>query len=190
MMERREGPLDLPPDAAQAFQWHALAVQVGCERRVYNDITDRLAPTRGYLAYLPFFEDTVKHARRVRTVQRPLLAGYLFVANPQAETLGPIRTAPKAIAFLQGARGPSVIPARVMAELIARGDAKGKIMLTDQQIVRAKFLNGQRVRINAGPFTGFGAKISLDDGNFVYCLAQIFGRETRLQLRPEDVQAA
>jgi transcriptional antiterminator RfaH len=140
-----------------------------------------------YLHYL----DTVRHARRVIGVLKPLFPRYVFVAIRPGQSL-------YAVEFTLGVAGvvhcgaePLEIPARVIAELRARGDENGR---TDapggKPLGRRIYRTGETVRIKDGPLQGLLATMALDAGGEVRIWLNMFGGRVEAVLDPLGVEPA
>ena len=82
---------------------------------------------QGFCCYMPLFEKTVRHARKLRTVRAPLFPRYLFVILDLArDSWSPIRsTIGVSRLFTDQAGRPVAVPVGVVESLIERSDGPG-----------------------------------------------------------------
>ena len=135
---------------------------------------------QGFRTYLPVFEKTVRHARKLktvrharqlRTVRAPLFPRYLFVILDLGRdrwlsvrsTIGVSRL------FTSQDGRPVPVPTGIVESLIERSD--GKLTRLDAGLVA-----GQQVCILSGPFADFvGTLERLDDAGRVKVLLEMMG---------------
>jgi transcription elongation factor/antiterminator RfaH len=125
---------------------------------------------QGFRTFLPQFQKTIRHARKLATVQAPLFPGYLFIALDLERdrwfsvrsTVGVLRL------FTQNGR-PGPVPVGIIESLIAHSD--GDLTRLDDGLVE-----GKTVRILCGPFSDFvGTLARLDATGRVQVLLQMMG---------------
>jgi transcription elongation factor/antiterminator RfaH len=125
---------------------------------------------QGFRTFLPQFQKTVRHARKLATVRTPLFPGYLFIALDLKRdrwlsvrsTIGVLRL------FTQDDR-PAPVPVGIVESLIAHSD--GDLTRLDDGLVE-----GQTIRILSGPFADFvGTLARLDATGRVQVLLQMMG---------------
>lgn len=131
--------------------------------------------TQGFDSFLPQFDKTIRHARRLTTVRRPLFPRYLFVRFDVAQdrwlsvngTIGVSRL------VMRDSR-PIAVPVGIVEDLLAH---------SDEGVTRLDFSakEGQRVRILSGPFADFTATLArLDEGRRVQVLLEMMGTSVRV----------
>ena len=133
---------------------------------------------QGFCCYMPRFEKTVRHARKLRTTRAPLFPRYLFVILDLArDSWSPIRsTIGVSRLFTDQAGRPVAVPVGVVESLIERSD--GQVTRLDTNLVR-----GQRVRILSGPFADFAGTLArLDGAGRVQVLLEMMGTEVPVTL--------
>ena len=133
---------------------------------------------QGYRYYLPLFEKTIRHARKLRTVRAPLFPRYLFVILDLArDNWSPIRSTIGVSRLFSAQDGrPVPVPVGVVESLIERSD--GQVTRLDTNLVR-----GQRVRILSGPFADFAGTLArLDGAGRVQVLLEMMGTEVPVTL--------
>ena len=155
-------------------RWFLVHTLPKCEQKAHLRLT-----AQGYRAYLPLFEKTVRHARKLRTVRAPLFPRYLFVLLDLArDAWSPIRgTIGVARLFSAQDGRPVAVPVGVVESLIEHSD--GQLTRLDTELVR-----GQRVRILSGPFVDFvGTLARLDDAGRVQVLLEMMGTAVPVSLQ-------
>ena len=154
-------------------RWFLVHTLPKCEQKAQLRLT-----AQGYRCYLPLFEKTVRHARKLRTVRAPLFPRYLFVILDLAsDSWSPIRsTIGVSRLFTDQAGRPVAVPGGVVESLIERSD--GSVTRLDTSLV-----TGQRVRILSGPFADFAGTLArLDAAGRVKVLLEMMGTEVPVTL--------
>jgi transcription antitermination factor NusG len=161
----------------------------------------------GFETYCPRFLDTAplrcpgsKHRPRRVAVERPLFAGYVFVALPRPEDQVTVRYVRGVIDLVRADEvTPIRVPEVVIGDLMAREGKYGLIPLSQEQ--RLAWRAGDWARVLAGPFSGFEAQVDEDvaelgveaeDGRGgavdrevrIRTLVSLFGRLTPLSIEP------
>lgn len=125
---------------------------------------------QGYRTFLPLTEKTIRHARRLRTVRRPLFARYLFVGlDISRDRWSSINGTVGVSRLVAQQGGPIPVPFGIVETLLAHSDAG--LTRLDHALAQ-----GQRVRILSGPLADFTATIMrLDARRRVELLLEIMG---------------
>lgn len=138
-----------------------------------------------FSVYCPMVPKTVRHARRVRGVLRPLFPGYLFVKASAGEgrwraiqsTLGVRRL------VLQG-EAPACLGGGFVESLRAR-EIDGAVVLPTEP-----YRPGQAVRMTGGAFDGLIATIlDLDEKGRITVLMELLNQSVRVHTTPHGVRA-
>jgi len=152
-------------ELAQGARWYLVHTRPNSERKAELNLQ-----AQGLKTFLPQLEKTVRHARRLTTVKRPLFGRYLFVSLDIARdrwisingTVGVSRL------VAQDSR-PVAVPAGIVETLLAHSD--DGLTRLDHALAQ-----GQRVRILSGPLADFTATIMrLDARQRVDVLLEIMG---------------
>jgi transcription elongation factor/antiterminator RfaH len=155
----------VPLAAAQGARWYLVHTRPNGEGKAEFNLA-----AQGFAAFLPRIDKTIRHARRLKTVRRPLFPRYLFVRFDTARdrwlsvcgTFGVTRL------FMQDGR-PVAVPVGIVEGLLAHSDA-GVTRLD------VELREGQRVRILSGPFAELtGTLARLDEGRRVEVLLEMMG---------------
>ena len=152
-------------ESAQGARWYLDHTRPNMERKAELNLL-----AQDFKTFLPQLEKTVRHARRLTTVRRPLFARYLFVSLDPARDRWISINGTIGVSRLVAQDGlPAAVPAGIVETLLAHSD-EGVTRL-DHALVE-----GQRVRILSGPLADFTATIMrLDARQRVDVLLEIMG---------------
>lgn len=158
--------------------WYAVHTRPLSEMRAQGNLRNENFPT-----FLPKRRKTVRHARRITTVEAPLFPRYLFVGLDLKRdqwrsvngTFGVARL------VMQGDR-PQPVPEGVVETLIASSDEQG-IMRFGRQLKP-----GMPVRLMSGPFAERLAILDRLDGfGRVQVLLDLMGRQIATSVDCDDI---
>lgn len=189
-------PVDVPPmpyDGA-AVTWHPLVVRDRGERLAHRTLRQL-----GFASFYAWYHAPVRigRGRAVVGVMRPRWPGYLLLGlGPQAPLLDLALAAPgvvEALGYRDRHGEPQLFQVKPdeVAALRRICDADGRLLEGHRPVYvegRALFREGARVRITGGPFCSFEAVVLRDRKATLWVAAEIFGRETRVELLPQDVE--
>jgi transcription antitermination factor NusG len=131
--------MHLPALDCADYEWFALQVRTGREQLCAKQLQ-----ARGYGVFLPCYEEQRRWSDRVKRVQSPLFAGYIF-CRVEDEVLGHLVTTPGVIRIV----GDGTRPLPIDAEEI---DAIRRIVDSGAEVEPWEFVQaGQRVRVMDGP---------------------------------------
>lgn len=128
--------------------------------------------------FLPRRLKTVRHARKHRTILAPLFPRYLFASlDIDVDRWRSINGTVGVARLIMANEHPLAVPDGVVESLIAATGNAGGVQFEE-------FLKvGQKVRINAGPFTDVIATLDrLDDRGRVEVLLQIMNASVRTRI--------
>lgn len=155
-------------------QWYVAQIKPnGFDRAIAN------LARQGFLTFMPMQKKTVRHARQLKDVLRPVFPGYLFIqfGAERADwrkinsTFGVARL----ISFDKST--PAPVPDALMAGLQARCDVKQCLQPFDDLEV------GERVEMVAGAFAGFVGQVEDMVGqDNVRVLLDIMGQSARIDI--------
>jgi transcription elongation factor/antiterminator RfaH len=157
--------ISIPHELAHGVRWYLVHTRPNGERKAEFNLE-----AQGFATFLPQIERTIRHARRLTTVRRPLFPGYLFVRLDVGRdrwlsvngTIGVSRL------FTQQGR-PVAVPSGIVETLLAHSDAG--LTRLDRSLAE-----GQRVRILSGPLADFTATVlRLDARARVDVLLEVMG---------------
>lgn len=154
-----------PPRLAQGARWYLVHARQNSERKAEINLA-----AQGFKTFLPQFEKTIRHARRLTTVRRPLFARYLFVSLDIARDRWVSINGTIGVSRLVAHEGrPTAVPSGIVETLLAHSDAG--LTRLDHSLAQ-----GQRVRILSGPLADFTATIMrLDERRRVDVLLEVMG---------------
>lgn len=151
----------------------------------------RLAETnlrrQGFTVFMPRIERTERFGSGFKLVCKPLFPGYLFVAERAGAQHWPsiygTRGVTRLVSF--GGRAPCSVPANLIQALETHLDDRGVLQPENQ------WKAGDTVKIAKGPLSDFIARVqSVDDEGRIWALLDFLGKETRVQLEPDQVGPA
>jgi transcription elongation factor/antiterminator RfaH len=154
-----------PHELTQRARWYLVHTRPNCERKAEFNLK-----AQGLTTFLPQIEKTIRHARRLSNVRRPLFGRYLFVSLDIDREVWSFINSTIGVSRLVAQEGrPAAVPFGIVETLLAHSDAG----LTRQDHALAQ---GQRVRILSGPLADFTATIMrLDARRRVDVLLEIMG---------------
>lgn len=128
--------------SASSQQWYAIHVKSRCEKMVADQLQQK-----GYEQFLPMYRSRRLWSDRVKVLQLPLFAGYLFCQLDIEKRL-PILMTPGVIHIVGMGRVPAPVD-RLQLESI-------RLAVTSKQDVKPwpRLEVGQKVRIELGPLQG------------------------------------
>jgi transcription elongation factor/antiterminator RfaH len=166
-----EGAQGHPGALSDCERWYAVHTLPFAEARA-----ERQLHRQGFRTFQPKRHKTVRHARRLSTVEAPFFPRYLFIVLDLARhqwrrvngTFGVSQL------VMRGDQ-PHPVPRGVVEALIAAADARGILQLARELQV------GRPVRLMAGPFAEQLAILDhLDDSGRVRVLLDILGRQVAI----------
>jgi transcription elongation factor/antiterminator RfaH len=159
-------------------RWYVVHTQPCCEFRAAMNLYNQK-----FAIFLPKRYKTIRHARKLRSVEAAFFPGYLFIALDLARqqwrrvnsTFGVNRL------VMQGDR-PHPVPDGIVEALRATADDRGILRLSEHLRI------GSRVRLMAGPFAEHLAILDrLDGGARVRVLLDILGRKVTISTTTSNV---
>jgi transcriptional antiterminator RfaH len=178
---RTQAALDGPGALSDCERWYAVNTLPFAEARAEGQLQ-----RQGFRTFQPKRRKTIRHARRLSTVEAPFFPRYLFIVLDLARhqwrsvngTFGVARL------VMRGDQ-PQPVPHGVVEALIAAVDTRGILQLGD------KLQIGGRLRLMAGPFAEQLAVLDhLDDTGRVRVLLDILGRQVAIWTEANNVLPA
>lgn len=106
---------------------------------------------QGYVCLLPRVRRAFRTVGGMRERIECLFPSYLFLsADPEHESLAPVRSTRGAIGLVRFGGQPAQVPAEVIERIRAREDTEDGLV----RLVAPEFVPGSRVCINEGPMSG------------------------------------
>lgn len=142
---------------------------------------------QGYPTYLPLMRTPRrKLGRRIIRIE-PMFPRYLFIhLDTKSDNWAPIRSTLGVANLVRFGMFPSPVPEDLVAELKARENVSGV-----QDVPLHSFSEGQRVRIEEGPFMGYeGIFLAQSSEERVLILLDIVGKAARARVNIEHLGPA
>lgn len=160
-------------------EWFIVRTQSRAEERAVQHLNNQ-----DFETYLPRYRKQVRHARRTKTVLRPLFPGYVFVhVDIEHQRWRAINGTVGVIELVQFGDGPKPVDAAIVDAIRAREDADGAISLGSNG-----FKKGDKVRVLEGAFADCTALLEeVSDQKRVFLLLELMGREVRVSLPTENL---
>lgn len=167
-------PVAVPPDPYRLLdgeRWYAVHSLPSCELRAQMNLHNQ-----GYRTFLPKRRKTIRHARKLRTVEAPFFPGYLFVIlDVDRQPWRRINSTFGVARLIMQGEQPHPVPRGVVEALRASADDREILQLTEHLRI------GSPVRLLAGPFADQLAILDgLDDGARVRVLLDVMGRRVAI----------
>jgi len=139
---------------------------------------------QGFTCFQPLARATERRGAQFKSVSRPLFPGYLFVAfDPARAPWRKINSTAGVARLLSLGSVPREVPRGLVAELRARLDAGGHVVLADKLGV------GDRVEIQSGPFAGFLGQVArLAPEARAHLLVDLMGRRAQVTARVTELR--
>lgn len=162
--------------------WYAVQSRAHEENRAESNLA-----RQGFETWLPRYWKKRRHAGRAESVLRPLFPRYLFVSlDLDAERWRKILSTYGVMNLVGTSDGPTLIPDGIIEALKARADDDGAFTLAHARRLR----KGDAVHITGGAMEALsGVFEEIDDRQRVVVLLQLLGREVRVSVPPDDVEA-
>ena len=156
---------------SEGQRWYAVHTQPLNEARAKQHLSNQ-----DFTTFMPKRLKTVRHARKLTTIEAPFFPRYLFIVldlgrDPWRQVNGTCGVS----RLVMCGDAPQAAPPGVVEALIASADARGILHLNNNLKI------GGPVRLMAGPFAEQLAFLDhLDDTGRVRVLLDILGRQVRL----------
>lgn len=163
--------------------WYVVQTRINSESKAAARLRHQ-----GFDVYLPRYQKTRSHARKVSVVARPLFPRYLFVAVESAvHWWRAIQSTTSVSHLICGSDLPASVGNEVIHSIKLREDEKGFIQLKPPDM----FAPGDTVRIVEGAFAdSLGLVEGIDDRARVTLLLDLLGRKVRVLIGPDLIEAA
>ena len=147
-------------------------------------LAERNLVRQGFTCFQPLVRATERRGAHFKPVSRPLFPGYLFVAfDPARAPWRKINSTVGVARLLSLGNTPQEVPKGLVADLCARLDSEGNVILSDALIV------GDRVEIQSGPFAGFLAEVAqLAPEARAHLLIDLMGRQARVTAQVTELR--
>jgi len=148
-------------------------------------IANRNLMRQGFKTFLPMQEETQRSKGKFTTRLRPLFPGYIFVAFDVARGLWHSVNSTQGITKLVSfGKAPAQVPSDLVTQLMLRCDASNRILPPSD------LKQGDRVRLNTGPFANFVAEIEkIAPDQRAWVLMDILGQQSLVIVGCNQLQA-
>jgi len=162
--------------------WYVVRTKTCFEERAIWHLDNQ-----GFEAYLPRYRKQVRHARKTKTVLRPLFPGYVFVKmDIGLQRWRSINGTVGVISLVQLGETPQPIPTNILDAIRAREDEVGAVTLAPHGLKK-----GDRVRVREGALSEYTALLEeISDEKRVFLLLDLMGREVRISVSVESLAKA
>jgi transcriptional antiterminator RfaH len=156
------------------IRWCAVNTQPLKEARADENLR-----RQGFRSWVPRFQRTRKHARRVDQILAPLFPSYLFVKlDLETERWRSINGTFGVIRLLSNGDTPVAVPDGLVEEIMKRCDASGVVVLPQHRLTV-----GKAVRVETGPFAQLEGLVQEMRGrDRVVLLLNLLGRQVRASM--------
>jgi transcriptional antiterminator RfaH len=147
-------------------------------------IAERNLKAQGYHTFLPIEEKIVYRYGKNIATKTPLFPGYLFIEFSLAlGNWSGIRSTFGVSKLISQNNKPQIIPKIIMNELINRCDENG-MLLPPKSIKK-----GDTIVVRNSAFSKFISTIDqIDSKNRIWVLMNILGRQSRVEVKSEQIQ--
>ena len=147
-------------------------------------IAERNLKAQGYYTFLPMEENIVYRYGKNIATKTPLFPGYFFVEfSLTLDNWSGIRSTFGVSRLISQNDKPQIIPQSIMHELINRCDENG--MLFPPKDIK----KGDKIMVRNSAFSKFISTIDqIDSKNRIWVLMNILGRQSRVQVKSEQIQ--
>jgi transcription elongation factor/antiterminator RfaH len=167
-----------PSNPAAGMRWYVVYTQPHRELRAHTQLA-----VQGFRSFLPRYRKTIRHARRLMTVNAPFFSRYLFVAlDLGQDQWRSVNGTFGVVSLISDGTFPVPIASGVVESLINVADANGFMNLGDTLQV------GERVRVLTGPFADLvGELVRLDGAQRVQVLLQLLNGIVAVSINRGDL---
>ncbi|HEX3944647.1 MAG TPA: transcription termination/antitermination NusG family protein [Rhizomicrobium sp.] len=168
----------VPADPATDKRWYVVYTQTHREFRAQTQLR-----MQGFQTFLPRYRKTIRHARKLMTVDAPFFSRYLFVAlNLGRDQWHSVNGTFGVVALISDGMAPTSVSPGLVESLIGVSDPNGFINLGDTLQV------GERVRVLTGPFANLvGELVRLDGARRVQVLLQLLNSVVTVSINRGDL---
>ncbi len=172
-------PAGMP--AAAGERWYVVHTRPHAEFRAQSHLA-----AQGFRTFLPRYAKTVRHARRMRSVNTAFFPRYLFVAlDLERHRWRSINGTFGVVSMVMNGVGPRPVPGGVVENLLAMSDSAGVVRFGDGLEL------GETVRVLSGPFADLmGRLVRFDGAGRVRVLLSFLGGEVAASIDRNDLMPA
>jgi transcriptional antiterminator RfaH len=166
-------PDQRPPEHPAEARWYVVHTQPSKELLAVANLR-----RQGFTTFLPQVSRTIRHARKVSEVLRPLFLRYVFVSlNVATDRWRAVRSTLGVSALIMEGERPKPVPRGLVEGFIAAVDGTGGFDFSRQLVV------GGQVRFLKGPFADrLGRIVEMSDAERVHVLLEMLGTEREVEV--------
>ena len=179
----------LAPPVNQNFKWYIIHAYSGFERKVRESLESRIRAfgleNRIGRIMIPTEPVTELRNGKKYTIDRVFLPGYVLVEMELDNDLWHvIKNTPRVTGFLGTGDNPVALSEQEVSSILFRTDSA-----KDKPTLKIKFVKGEQVRINEGPFANFNGTVDdvNEDRQTLKVMVSIFGRPTPVEIEFSQV---
>ena len=172
------------------FKWYIIHAYSGFERKVKESLMSRVSAyhleDRVGRIEIPTEPVTELRNGKKYTIDRVFLPGYVFVEMALDNDMWHIvKNTPRVTGFLQTGDQPNALSEAEVNAMLNRAD-----VTKDKPKMKMKFVKGEQVRINEGPFANFNGAVDdvNEDKQTLKVMVSIFGRPTPTEVEFSNVE--
>ena len=169
--------------------WFVVRTNPRCEDRAVASLAES-----GFMTYKPGGRKEIIHHRTKKVIERrfPLMVGYIFLAMPSRDRHWHYVRSCDGVKAVLGVNGTPIEVPCSDVDTIYDSEFRGEFdMSKPLKHYGHGYRAGQRVKVLAGPFTGFAADITNARGRqTLKIMVEIFGRMTPADIPVENVELA
>lgn len=165
------------PPSGERPPWFALRVRSNFERIASNCLREK-----GFEQFTPFYKAKRRWSDRVKIVEFPLFAGYVFCRIPFEQRLSVLRT-PGVVSVVGFGGKPAPVDEREIENLQA-------VVASGRSAVPWPYLRvGQKIRLRGGSLNGLeGLLLDLKNGRRIVVAVSLLQRAVAVEIDREDVE--
>ena len=174
----------LAPPLNENFKWYIIHAYSGFERKVKESLEGRIQAyhlgDRIGRIEIPTEPTSETRNGKKYVIDRVFLPGYVFVEMALDNDLWHvIKNTPRVTGFLGTGDKPVALSEQEVNSMLNRSEAT-----KDKPALKLKFVRGEQVRINEGPFTNFNGSVDdvNEDKQTLKVMVSIFGRSTPVEI--------
>src|SRR3978361_706456 len=180
----------LAPPVNENFKWYIIHAYSGFERKVKESLMSRVVAYHledkvGRIE-IPTEPTTEMRNGKKYTIDRVFLPGYLCVEMALDNDMWHVvKNTPRVTGFLQTGDQPNALSEAEVNAMLNRAAAT-----KDKPKMKMKFVKGEQVRINEGPFANFNGAVDdvTEDKQTLKVMVSIFGRPTPTEAEFSNVE--
>ncbi|MBF87895.1 MAG: hypothetical protein CMJ14_07840 [Pelagibacterales bacterium] len=160
--------------------WYAVQTKSNLEHFVIKNLKKD-----NFYTYIPTYESTIRHARKIKRVIKPLFPNYFFVElNKDSSGFRKINYTRGVVSLLNAGNEPIRVPDKIIESLRNMEDENGLIKLSSI----FSYKPGQSVKINSGIFKDkIGTFVGLNGKDRVFVLLNILGKSIRVPMKESGI---